>query len=206
MLTFGVLGPVEVRAADGRATVVPARQQALLGAALLQANTEVPTARLAAAIWGGRPPPAAADLVRTYVATLRRALGPRAAGCIVAGPRGYLVRAERGALDLFEFERLTAEAERAAAGGDHERATRLLGDALARWRGPALAGLDSPLLRAAAARLEEQRLRAVELRFESACHLGHPAWMVPELTAFVAEHPRRDGTRALLRRVLQEVS
>ncbi|WP_433205944.1 AfsR/SARP family transcriptional regulator [Dactylosporangium sp. CS-047395] len=203
MLTFGVLGPVQVRAADGRVAVTSARQQALLGAALLQANAEVTSARLAAAIWGRRPPGSPADLVRTQVAALRRALGPGAAGCLVAGPHGYLVRVERGALDLHEFERLTAAAERAAAGGDHERATRLLGDALAQWRGPALAGLDSPPLRAAAARLEELRLRAVELRFASACHLGHPAWMVPELTAFVAEHPRRDGTRALLRHVLR---
>ncbi|MER7277021.1 BTAD domain-containing putative transcriptional regulator [Dactylosporangium sp. NPDC000244] len=140
--------------------------------------------------------------MRTYVSALRRSIGHPAAACIVARPTGYLVRVERGALDLHQFERLTEQARLAAAGGDHERATRLLGDALARWRGPALAGLDSPLLRAAAARLERLRLLATERRFESASHLGDPAWMVPELTAFAAEHPRREGPRALLMQVL----
>jgi DNA-binding SARP family transcriptional activator len=197
-MTFAILGPVEIRAGNRPVAVTPARPQALLAATLLQANAVVPTSRLVEAIWGDEPPGAAPELVRTYVSALRRSIGGR----IVARPSGYLVTVERGALDLHQFERLSAEAERAAAGGDHERATRLLGDALARWRGPALAGLDSPLFRAAAARLEELRLRATERRFESASHLGDPAWMVPELTAFVAEHPRREGVRALLVLVL----
>ncbi|GAA3452135.1 AfsR/SARP family transcriptional regulator [Dactylosporangium matsuzakiense] len=201
-LRFGILGPVEIRAGDRRVAVTSARQQALLGAALLQANAVVPTARLVDAIWGDEPPDTARDLVQTYVSTLRRSIGRPGAGCIVTRPPGYLVKVERGALDLHEFERLTAAAERAAAAGDHEGATRRLGDALARWRGPALAGLDSPLFRAAAARLEELRLLATERRFESAGHLGDPAWMVPELTSFVAEHPLREGPRALLMMVL----
>ncbi|WP_433077006.1 AfsR/SARP family transcriptional regulator [Dactylosporangium sp. CA-052675] len=202
VLTFGILGPLEVRAGQRRVAVTSARQQALLGAALLRANAVVPTARLVDAIWGDEPPNTAPDLVQTYVSTLRRSIGRPAAACIVTRPPGYLVRVERGALDLHQFERLTEQARLAAAGGDHERATRLLGDALARWRGPALAGLDSPLFRAAAARLERLRLLATERRFESASHLGDPAWMVPELTAFVAEHPGREGARALLTQVL----
>ncbi|WP_426504783.1 BTAD domain-containing putative transcriptional regulator [Dactylosporangium sp. McL0621] len=202
LLTFGILGPVEVRAGERRVAVNSAKQQALLGATLLQANAVVSTARLVDAIWGDEPPNTAPDLVQTYVSTLRRSIGRPAAACIVTRPPGYLMRVERGALDLHRFERLAAEAERAATGGDHERATRLLGDALAHWRGPALAGLDSPLFRAAAARLEELRLLATERRFESASHLGDPAWMVPELTAFVAEYPLREDMRALLMLVL----
>ncbi|GIJ45169.1 hypothetical protein Val02_20550 [Virgisporangium aliadipatigenens] len=201
-LSFKILGPVEVRDGDRAVAVTSAKQRALLGAALLQANAVVPTARLVDAIWGDRPPNTANDLVQTYVSTLRRSIGSAGAGCIVTRAPGYLVRVDEGALDLHRFERLTAEADRAAADGDHDRATRLFGDALAHWRGPALAGLDSPVFRAAAARLEELRLRAVERRFEAASHLGATGWLVAELTAFVAEHPLREGTRALLMDVL----
>jgi len=201
-LTFGILGPIEVRAGDRTVPVTSTKQQALLGAALLQANAVVPTTRLVDAIWGDRPPGTAADLVQTYVSTLRRTIGRPAAGCIVTSPPGYLLRVEPGAVDLHRFEQLTAAAERSAAAGDHERAVQHLHEALGRWRGPALAGLDSPLLRAAAARLEELRLLAAERRFEAAGHLGESRWLVAELTAFVDEHPLREGSRALLMQML----
>ncbi|MEN3307836.1 MAG: hypothetical protein V7603_4038 [Micromonosporaceae bacterium] len=202
LLTFGILGTVEVRSGDRVVAVASAKQQALLGAGLLHANAVVPTARLVDAIWGERPPSTAADLVQTYVSTLRRRIGPPDSGCIVTRPPGYLVRVDRGALDLHQFEQLAAAAERAATGGDHECAVRLLREALGKWRGPALAGLDSPLFRAAAARLEELRLLAVERRFDAESQLGASGWLVAELTAFVAEHPLRESTRALLMRVL----
>jgi DNA-binding SARP family transcriptional activator len=204
-LTFGILGPVEVRVDDRKVHLTSTKQQALLGAGLLQANAVVSVARLVDAIWGDRPPQTAVDLVQTYVYAVRRSIGRMGVGCIVTRSPGYLIRADRGALDVQVFERLTAAADRAAAGGDHERAARLLRDALARWRGPALAGLESPLFRAAAARLEEMRLLAVERRFEAESRLDASRWPVAELSAFVAEHPLRESTRGLLMRVLSRL-
>jgi hypothetical protein len=69
----------------------------------------------------------------------------------------YLLRAGPGQVDLVRFRRLVAEA---AAARDDERAVAALGQAAGLWRGPALAGLDSPWLNAMRARLELERAGA----------------------------------------------
>ncbi len=50
---------------------------------------------------------------------------------------GYLLRLEPEQLDLTLFERLLEEGRRALAGGNYERASKRLAEALALWRGPA---------------------------------------------------------------------
>lgn len=56
------------------------------------------------------------------------------------------------------FEALVARGRRVPAAGDAEEAAIALGEALALWRGPALADVaDMPFARAEAARLEEAR-------------------------------------------------
>src|SRR5688500_10107368 len=90
-LTFGILGPVEVRSGDRAVALTSVKQQALLGAVLLHANAVVPTARLVDAIWGERPPSTAGGLVQTYVSSLRRMIGRPGSACIVTRPPGYLI-------------------------------------------------------------------------------------------------------------------
>src|SRR3954451_10604267 len=92
VMTFAILGPVEIRAGNRPVAVTSARPQALLAATRLQANGDSPTSRLVDAIWGDEPPSTAPELVRTYVSALRRSIGGR----IVARPSGYLVQVERG--------------------------------------------------------------------------------------------------------------
>jgi tetratricopeptide (TPR) repeat protein len=74
-----------------------------------------------------------------------------------------------------------------------------LEDALALWRGPALADLaDQSSLLAEAARLDELRLEAQETRIEGLLAAGVQARAIGELEALIARHPWRESLWGLL--------
>ena len=101
------------------------------------------------------------------------------------------------ALDAACFQDLVAEAARRAT--DPPQAARLLEDALALWRGPALAEFaDRPWAQAEAARLEELRLHAHEQLADLRLAEGRHAELVPELEAFVSAQPLRERPRGQL--------
>ncbi|MFD7658552.1 ATP-binding protein, partial [Actinosynnema sp. NPDC059797] len=81
-----------------------------------------------------------------------------------------------------------------------------LTEALALWRGPAFADFgDEGFARAAADRLEEQRLAALEARAEARLDAGErdlPAGELAELAELVARHPLRERLRAAHLRAL----
>ena len=112
-------------------------------------------------------------------------------------------RCGREAADATRFERLAAAGHHALADGDPAGAADLLGQALALWRGPALADADGlPWAIAARAALDERRLAAVEDRYEAELALGRHAAAVPGLELLVAEHPLRERPRGQLLRAL----
>ena len=77
-----------------------------------------------------------------------------------------------------------------------EQAERLLGDALALWRGTALAEFSEPFARHESARLEELRIAAREWRIDADLALGHHRDVVSELEVLIAEHPLRERLRS----------
>ena len=80
-----------------------------------------------------------------------------------------------------------------------ERRAALLAEALALWRGPALADLDDEqFARLEAARLDELRVVALEERIDAELALGRHAALVGELEALVAAHPLRERLRGQL--------
>src|SRR6266540_4268006 len=80
---------------------------------------------------------------------------------------------------------------------------KLLGEALALWRGPALADFAyESFAQAEIGRLEEARLAALEDRIDADLALGHAGRLVPELEALVREHPLRERLRYQLMLVL----
>jgi YVTN family beta-propeller protein len=194
-LQFRILGPLEARR-DGAIVDLGARKQrAVLALLLLNANRVVPTERLIDELWGDRPPDTARSALQVYVAGLRKALGDEGSALRTSAP-GYVLDVEPGALDLDRFTALRAEAEAADA---LERRADALREALGLWRDTPLADLsDEPFVARAAARLEEQRLEALEQRIDADLALGRHAALVPELEAFVAEQPYRERPRAQL--------
>ena len=80
-----------------------------------------------------------------------------------------------------------------------QRAGVVLREALELWRGPALADLEfEPFAAAEIARLEEQRLVALEARVEADLARGSHAALVSELQQLRAEHPTRERLTAQL--------
>ena len=196
-MEFAILGPLEVRDGDRVVALGGPKPRALLALLLVNANETVSADRLAIGIWGEE---AAADATRTlqvHVSRLRKALGGGEA--LVTSVGGYRLRVEPGALDAERFELLVADGGERLEAGDPERAAAVLRDALALWRGPALADVAAaPFAAAAIARLEEQRLAALEARLEADLARGRHAELVGELQQLTATHPARERLHAQL--------
>jgi DNA-binding SARP family transcriptional activator len=194
---FRILGPVEVVQGGQAIRLGGARQRTVLALLLTSANEVVSVDRLIDALWGARPPRAAANALQYHVSQLRKLLGD--AETITTREPGYLIRVAPDELDLLRFERLVEEAEQAEA----ERAASLLKDALDLWRGPPLADLaHESYVQPEIRRLEDVRLTALERRLEADLALGRYAQLVPELEALVGEHPFRERLCAALMRAL----
>ncbi len=190
-MEFRLLGPLEV-VRGGEALALPAgKPRLLLALLLLRAGDVVSSDALAEALWAGRPPATAANAIQGHVATLRRLLGREAIATRVPGY--LLVLGEEDTLDLVRFEERFRAGREALAGGHAGEAARLLGEALALFRGVPLSDFRyEPFAQAEAARLEELRLACLEERIEAELALARHAELVGQLEALLAEHPLRE--------------
>ena len=189
-VTFGLLGPVDVQV-DGRPVAVGGpHSQAILAALLLEANKVVPVQRLVDAAWGESAPRSAPIQARNRVSELRRALREAGADPDVIDTRGtgYAVRVGEDQLDVDIFERLVRE----AGPRPPAEAVAELDRALALWRGSPLDGLRSPLLAAAARRLDERRVAVLSRRFDLEIRLGRPEAVLGELLELAAAYPANE--------------
>ncbi len=194
-MDFRLLGPLEVRAGDTPVPLGGAKQRTVLALLLLRAGTLVPADRLIDEVWADEPPPAARNVLQTYVSRLRKALG---ADRLEHRPGGYVLHAGPEELDVRRFEAQVATARRRVS-ADPASAARLYRDAEAMWRGPALDDLaDQDALRGDIAHLDELRAAAIEERVVAELALGRHAELVPELEALTAAEPLREGLWAHL--------
>jgi len=200
-MEFQILGPVEVREGGRPIAVAGAKERAVLALLLLHANQFVSSDRIVDEIWGPEAAETARKSLQVRVAELRKALrAGAAAGELLQGRGlGYVLIVDAGQLDLHRFERLVEKGRRALGEDRVEAAAETLGEALALWRGPALADLAyEPFAQGAIARLEELRLAALELRIDADLARGRHAELVGELRELGAEHPLRERLRAQL--------
>jgi DNA-binding SARP family transcriptional activator len=199
-MDFWILGPLEVRDGDRRVELGGPRPRALLALLVLEVGSVVPADRLVDELWGEAPPRSAPHLLHVYVSSLRKAFGPtEGRERLVTRAPGYRLEAAADEIDARRFERLLADGRRRLAAGDAERASEMLRQALALWRGPALADFTyEPFAQAEIARLEELRVVAREERIEAELGLGHEPEVVGELEALIAENPLRERPRAQL--------
>ena len=200
-MDFGILGPLEARTESGIVALGGAKPRGLLAVLLLHANEPISAERVALALWGDDAPPGAVKAVQVHVSRLRKALGDP--DVLVTTSAGYRLRVLPGELDAQRFEVLVGEGRAALATGHAERAAVLVRDALALWRGPALADVASaPFASAEIARLEERRLAAIEVRVEADLAAGRHAELIAELQQLTGEHPWRERLYAHLMRAL----
>ncbi|MCX2179501.1 winged helix-turn-helix domain-containing protein, partial [Streptomyces sp. SKN60] len=198
---YCVLGSTQAHTAEGSVVVGGPRVRALLTVLAVRAGRAVPVGVLVDEVWGaGAEPPAdAVAALQALVGRLRKALGHER---VESTDGGYRLAAEPDDVDAHRFTRLAAEGVRELDAGRPGRAAALLDEALALWKGPALA--DLPDRAAEAARWEARRLDARRAGFAAGLALGEAAAVLPELAALCAEHPLDEPLQALRIRALRD--
>jgi DNA-binding SARP family transcriptional activator len=195
---FRILGPLHVSVGGQDCPIPPGRQHIVLGVLLLEANRVVSIDHLIDAVWDDDPPATARTQVQICVSRLRNRLVEAGCEAIVTRAPGYLMPVRRGQLDAQVFAALTAEADTLARAGRTEEAADALGRAVGLWRGPALDGINSHILRARATELDERRLAAVESHVDVQLELGRHHQLIGELSTLVTENPLRERLRGRL--------
>ncbi len=192
-MDVSILGPLEIRSLDGREIRLPAgRERSLLVLLLIHRGEVVSGDRIIEALWGASPPDTATKAMQGYVSHLRRALDPGAASdgapsAVVTQTPGYALRAGAVSVDAERFERLAAEGRRALEDGVPAEAAQRLDEALALWRGPALAEFAyDDFARDEIHRLEQLRMSAEEDRVDALLRLGRHGELVGRLEPLVA--------------------
>jgi DNA-binding SARP family transcriptional activator len=196
---FRILGPLQVIAEAAPVTLGGRRPRTLLAVLLANPGQAVALDYLIDAVWDEDPPATARRQIQNDVSALRRRLG---AAAIVVDGRGYRVQPRPGKLDSQVFEERVASALRSAADDQLTEAVTELRSALRLWRGPALSGLTGRAVEAAAARLDEQRLTAMEHRFDLELRLGRAHELIGDLTESVAANPLREQALEYRQRAL----
>jgi DNA-binding SARP family transcriptional activator/Tfp pilus assembly protein PilF len=191
-MRFAILGPLLVHDGETQIDVPRGRQRVLLAALLIRAGDTVPADVLAEIIWDGAPPPGAQTTLRSHVLRLRRVLGSGAGARVRTRFGAYMVEAMPEEVDALLFAQLSRQGDQAVRAGDWARASAVLGEALALWRGAPLADVPSEWLRREVRDLEAMRLQAEERRADAALALGGAAELVPGLQWLAGQHPLRE--------------
>ncbi len=202
-MEFRILGPLDVVAGGRSVDLGGPKQRALLAALLVRANEVVSQDELIDDLWGEAPPATAAKTLQAYVSRLRKALARDSEEAPTARletqAHGYVLRIPPESLDAVVFQRGLEEGRQALANDEARRAAMRLREALALWRGAALADLAyESFAQPEIARLEELRLSALEERIEADLALGRAGELIGELEALVERYPLRERLRGEL--------
>jgi SARP family transcriptional regulator, regulator of embCAB operon len=204
-LDIRLLGPLSANLNQGQVAPSAAKPRQILALLAFNAGWVVPAGTLVEELWGDYPPRSSATTLQTYILQLRNRLdaasvGPSPAREILSTRHGgYLLDEAACRTDVDEFNRLSLAGRAAAEGGDYRAASEQLSQALALWRGPALA--DVPLgrvLELEASSLGETRLAVLERRIEADLALGRHADLLGELTLLTGRNPMNETFCALL--------
>jgi len=188
---FRVLGPLTV---EGVPSLGGSKQRTMLALLLLSAGEVVSGDRFITGLWRDRTPPASAEhALQVYVSRLRQLIVGTGA-TIERHGNGYTLDLGASRLDRHRFEELAGQGSRLLAEGAAEPARVALAEALALWRGHALADLDGSV----GAELDARRLAATEDLTDAELTLGRHAELVPQLEQHVREEPLRERLRGQL--------
>ncbi|MEN8234558.1 MAG: BTAD domain-containing putative transcriptional regulator [Actinomycetota bacterium] len=190
-MEFRVLGPVEVRVDDEVVPIPAPMQRVLLALLIIHAGEVLSTDRIITELWSDKAPASGANALRFHVSKLRSALTVDPSSIVTQGS-GYVLEVDPESIDAVRFERMLGEAL-GVMGGDPDRADSLIRDALSLWHGDPYAGLGDPgFVDGEARRLNELRMRALEVGFAAGLALGRHEGVVGDLEAVLVEFPFRE--------------
>jgi DNA-binding SARP family transcriptional activator/tetratricopeptide (TPR) repeat protein len=185
---FLLLGPWAVHRGEEPVSVPPGPMRVVLGLMLVSPGQSMSADTLATRIWPTRMPARARPMVHTYIARLRRVLGPQA---LRTTPTGYRLAVPPDQVDLWQFRDLLG---RAAVTESPPEQLRLLRAALNLWRGQPFSAVDSEWLQQEVVpRLEEEWFAATERRIDLETRTEHPGAFLPELTDLARRYPTRES-------------
>lgn len=198
-----ILGPLLLDTGNGPISVGGPRLRGLLARLALDAGRAVRPEVLIDALWADGPPIDESNTLQSLVSRLRRVLGDP--GLLTSGPAGYRLAIEAEAVDAERFEQLARSGRQLLAEGRNTEAAATLREALALWRGPALADVrGTAFADAAAQRLDHARITVLENRIEADLDFGANLDLVGELESLTTDHPLRERPHAQLIRALAE--
>ncbi|MFI7067742.1 BTAD domain-containing putative transcriptional regulator [Kribbella sp. NPDC050124] len=187
-MEFRLLGPVQIWSSGTRVALKRRQERLLLAVLLLEPGKAVPPERLIDLLWPDAMPDNPKRALQVYMSRLRSVLAADVR--LTSGSEGYAVHAPHGRTDIEQFSDLVEQARRT---DDLEHRSKLLADALALWRGPALADVTSEdVRRRLCAGLEESRWAAEELRLSTDLALGRHQELLPELASLTTAQPARE--------------
>ncbi|MFG2845886.1 BTAD domain-containing putative transcriptional regulator [Kitasatospora sp. NPDC048296] len=197
-----LLGPTELRAADGRTVpVAGAKRRGVLALLALEFGRCVRIERFYDLLWDEAPPAQAKAVLQGHVAALRKHLHGTAL-TLETQPSGYLLNGEADAVDVHRFRALTA---RAGEEPDPGTAAALFGEALRLWEGDALADLpDTEQRHDLADRLDRARAQAVHDWTERLLRIGQGGTALTVLEQHLHTEWLQEPTAALLVRCLHQ--
>ncbi|MGP4046209.1 AfsR/SARP family transcriptional regulator [Streptomyces sp. 2A115] len=203
MTEFLLLGPVELRGADGAVVDPgPAKQRTVLAVLLADAGRWVASDTLIDRVWGEDVPAQVRPSLYAHIARIRRLLANADASArLRRGPGGYLLDVPPGQVDVHRFRQLVEQA-RGEGRTDAER-VRMLRAALGLWRGEPLAGLTGGWAECTRHSWRERRIEAVLAWAEAESPTGEHAEVIGVLTALAAEHPLVEPLTVALMRALR---
>lgn len=194
-----ILGPLELIHGGRSLELGGPRKRVVLCALALNANRVTPVEQLLDAAWGDDPPGTPRVQIQIAISALRKLFAdagkPHA---IRTQPPGYLLELAPGELDVEQFTTLRASAREHAVAGRLVEAAADLRTALALWRGPALAGIQSDLLQREAALLTDHRRAGMEERIRLDLALGRHEEISGELASMVYAEPLRERLHCFL--------
>jgi DNA-binding SARP family transcriptional activator/pimeloyl-ACP methyl ester carboxylesterase len=191
MMRFRVLGPLEVRGADGETRDLPAAKERLVVATLLaRANSVVGVDTLVDVLWDDDPPRTAGKTLQTYISSVRHAIG---ADRIVTRAPGYVLRVDDDGFDSAVFVDLAEAGHRQLSQGQAAAALKLFRDALALWRGGAYEEFAGrAFFIGECTRLAELRWNVLEASIDAQLAMGEHQQVLGLLESLVGEHPLRE--------------
>ncbi|MFF0271301.1 BTAD domain-containing putative transcriptional regulator [Kribbella sp. NPDC004536] len=185
-MEFRLLGPVQIWSGTGLVDLKRRQERLLLAVLLLEPGRPVPAERLIELLWPDALPANPRRALQVYVSRLRSVLDVE----LTSGRDGYAIRSRPGQTDVEQFRSVVEQARRQ---DDLEQRSKLLADALALWRGPALADVTTDDVRRRLCRgLDEAKLAAQELRLTTELALGHHQELLAELADLTAAEPSRE--------------
>ncbi|MFF8505140.1 BTAD domain-containing putative transcriptional regulator [Streptomyces anulatus] len=198
-IDYRILGPFEAGVGSTPLNLGGARQRTVLATLLLDANRVVSTDRLVRAIYEDAPPATARAQLQISISGLRRLFATHGAdNAIITHPHGYMVQATEESFDALLFQSLVTKARKLRDAGQQGESAATYRRALGLWRGTALGGMSSEVIRSGADRLTEQRITATEEHIQLELSLGKHSLLIGELCSLIEEFPLRERLRGQL--------